>query len=278
MQNPRRSGARRTTAVLIAALLLQGACDVSREERTLQLPRNAQDLEAAARRGDSMAAMIAVGQALADTVDRVLRGEIDPQLLARAAAARIAESSAARRAAADNAPAVTAGTGDALTQRALRRADSLARVSTAELAQKLAPAPGRATADTLRGVLQIEQSGAGGRVVLNTTAARMPVALGGMATSDLVRLAGFDVVVRGARMSPREFVVSGFVLRAANGVPVADGVLASTGNGWSLQLTGGGELRIPRASATLQSLIGERVWIAQDGSANPEFGLVLRRR
>jgi len=261
-------------------LLLLGACDANGDERALQLPRSAQDLEAAARRGDSMTALIAVGQALADTVDRVMRGEIDPQLLARAAAARLAESSAARLAesSAENAPALSAGTGDAITQRALRRADSLARASTVELARKLAPAADRATGDSLRGVLQVGTSASGGRLVLNTPAARMPVTLGGMATSDLSRLTGFEVVVRGARMSPRDFVVSAFVVRSANGTAVADGVLSNTGDAWSLQLAGGGQLRLSRVSPALQSLVGERVWVAQDGSASPAFGLVLRRR
>lgn len=291
-----RPGRSVSTLFAAAALLLLGACDANGDEQALQLPRSAQDLEAAARRGDSMTAMIAVGQALADTVDRVMRGEIDPQLLARAAAARLAESSAARLAessaarlaessvarvaesSTENAPALSAGTGDAITQRALRRADSLARASTVELARKLAPAADRATGDSLRGVLQVGTSASGGRLVLNTPAARMPVTLGGMATSDLSRLTGFEVVVRGARMSPRDFVVSAFVVRSANGTAVADGVLSNTGDAWSLQLAGGGQLRLSRVSPALQSLVGERVWVAQDGSASPAFGLVLRRR
>ncbi len=283
-----RPGRSVSTLLAAAALLLLGACDANGDEQALQLPRSAQDLEAAARRGDSMTALIAVGQALADTVDRVMRGEIDPQLLARAAAARLAESSAARLAessaarlaesSAENAPALSAGTGDAITQRALRRADSLARASTVELARKLAPAADRATGDSLRGVLQVGTSASGGRLVLNTPAARMPVTLGGMATSDLSRLTGFEVVVRGARMSPRDFVVSAFVVRSANGTAVADGVLSNTGDAWSLQLAGGGQLRLSRVSPALQSLVGERVWVAQDGSASPAFGLVLRRR
>ncbi len=283
-----RPGRSVSTLFAAAALLLLGACDANGDEQALQLPRSAQDLEAAARRGDSMTAMIAVGQALADTVDRVMRGEIDPRLLARAAAARLAESSAARLAessvarvaesSTENAPALSAGTGDAITQRALRRADSLARASTVELARKLAPAADRATGDSLRGVLQVGTSASGGRLVLNTPAARMPVTLGGMATSDLSRLTGFEVVVRGARMSPRDFVVSAFVVRSANGTAVADGVLSNTGDAWSLQLAGGGQLRLSRVSPALQSLVGERVWVAQDGSASPAFGLVLRRR
>jgi hypothetical protein len=270
----------RTVSLLLPALLLLGACSAGGDEQTLQLPRNAQDLEAAARRGDSMTALIAVGQALADTVDRVLRGEIDPQLLATAAAARLAESSAVRLAEsnAERAPGMSAGTGDALTQRALRRADSLARVSTAEMTRKFAPAAGRATGDSLRGVLEMENSASGARLVLNSVSSRMPVALGGMATSDLSRLAGFEVVVRGARMSPREFVVSAFVVRAVNGTPVDDGVLTNIGNGWSLQLAGGGDLRLTRAPSALQALVGERVWVALDERATPSFGLVLRRR
>ncbi len=239
--------ARASTLFLAAATSLLGACGAADDERTLQLPRTAQELEDAARRGDSMAAMIAVGQALADT------------LVGRA-------------------PALEAVTKDALTPRALRRADSLARVSTADVARTLAPAPDRATRDSLRGVLQIEHSASGDRLVLNAATARMPVALGGIATSDLSRLAGFDVVVRGARMSTREFVVSAFVVRGANGAPVDDGVLTHTGNAWSLQLAGGGELRLTSAPAALQLLVGERVWVARDGNACPAFGPVLRRR
>jgi len=272
--------ARSSTLILAAAMLLLGACGGAGDEQSLQLPRSVQDLEAAARRGDSMTAMIAVGQALADTVDRVMRGEIDPQLIAKAAAVRLAESSAARLAESSvgSAPSRPAGTGDALTQRALRRADSLARASTTELARQLAPAAGRATGDSLRGVLQTENSASGSRLVLNVASVRMPVALSGIATSDLSRLAGFDVVVRGARMSARDFVVSAFVVRGANGSPVADGVLVNAGNAWSLQLTGGGELRLSRAATALQALVGERVWVTQDASASPAFGLVLRRR
>lgn len=271
-----RDGLHRTgVALFVAAALLCSACGSGSDQNVLELPRSARDLEAAALRGDSMAALIAAAQALTDTLVRTEPGALTPEELAQIAALKVAEATAA------SIPAVAkpSGTGDGMTQRAVARADSMARASAESLARRLAPAANRGTGDSLRGVLKIERTMSGPRVTLLTTEVGKPVVLSGMATTDLARLEGLEVVVRGARIAQRELAVSSFVVRAANGVPVSDGVLINRDGVWSLQITEGGHLALGRTpTAEMREFAGERVWFARGESSPPTFGVIARRR
>ncbi len=257
---------------MLAGLLL-GACGGN--DDAIELPRSPEQLEAAARRGDSMAAMISVGQAIADSLAKIASGELDRSLLATLARP-VAEGLPAQ--AATGAEASGTGSGRTMSERAQARGDSMARETARALERTLAPAANRATSDTLRGIVTLDGAPPAVRVTLVSPLANMPVALSGMAISELLRLDGLEVVARGVRVSPRDLAVASFSVRATGGVPVADGVLTNTNGAWALELSEGGLRPLARVPAGLQPYAGERVWIATEAGASPSFGVITRRR
>ena len=100
------------------------------------------------------------------------------------------------------------------------------------------------------------------------------LSLSGMATMGLGRLAGSEVVVRGVRVSPRDLVMTDYLVRAADGVPAFDGVIQPDG---TLRLTdGSGTKRVP-LPVSMQELVGARVWVASKNGAPVAYGLIQIR-
>ncbi len=168
--------------------------------------------------------------------------------------------------------------GKSITARARARGDSMAR---AEARAALPPADPskRVRADTVRGVVTVIGSSSVPQVVLVTDNGNKQIALSGMATTGLSKLAGSEIVVRGFLVSPRDVVVSDFIVRAVNKIPAYDGVLEEREGGWALTLTdGSGKKRLPVVPPTLRSYPGMRVWVSfRPGSETPDaFGLVRR--
>ncbi len=254
-----------TVLSVIVASGSAAACSGGSGDTELPLPTSDAALEAAARRADSMVAAIAVGQALADTMSRIAAGELSASVLARLAAG---DSQAVVP------PTPRAGTGQGMTERARARGDSLARAAAVAYARDNEPSADRSRSDSLRGIVVIEGTAPMNRLALRSRSVASPVALSGMATSELMGLQGLEVVVRGVRSGPRDLVVTSFVVRAAAGVPVQDGILSNENNRWSLQLTDGGRVALERIPATLQSHVGERVWIATSGNASRSSGVI----
>lgn len=287
-----RSGRAVTVGALLAGAALVGACD----DGAVRLPRTEAELAEATRRGDSLAAQIAVGQALADSLDRIARGELDPSLilsLGGVAAGVVSDSgppagapSGDGAASANAASAARAAIAESVALAGARRADSLARAVTAARLRAGALATGagagdvgpgglRRAADTLRGVVTVDGVPPAVRVYLALAGDSGRVALTGLAMRDLLNLDGLEVSVRGVPNGPRELAVSRFVARTYNGTPVDDGMLIRTETGWAIRLTEGGTRPLGTVSPTLQRFGGSRVWIARGSTSS--FGVITKR-
>ena len=170
--------------------------------------------------------------------------------------------------------ALTTTAGQAMSLRAQARGDSMARA----IAQRLAGGSdlaGRTRADSMRGVVTLVGAEPARQVVLRVDG--NDVSLSGMATSGLGRLAGTEVMVRGVKITPRDIVVSDYVVRASDGVPAWDGTLEEDGG---LRLTdGSGHKRLPSVPAALRGMVGARVWVAfKPGSTTADsYGIIGRR-
>lgn len=164
--------------------------------------------------------------------------------------------------------------GQAMSLRAQARGDSMARA----IAQKLAGGSdlaGRTRGDSVRGVVTIVGAEPARQVVLRVDGNN--VSLSGMATTGLGRLAGTEVMVRGVKITPRDIVVSDYLVRASDGVPAWDGTLDEDGG---LRLTdGSGRKRLPSVPSALRGMVGARVWVAfKEGSATADsYGIIGRR-
>ncbi len=168
--------------------------------------------------------------------------------------------------------------GKSMTARAQARGDSMARAE-ARNTMVSADVSKRVKADTVRGVLTLIGSSAAPQVVLLTNQGTKEVTLSGMATAGLSKLAGIEVVVRGFLVSPRDVVVSDFIVRAVNNIPAYDGVLEEHDGGWVLTLTdGSGRKRLSVVPPTMRAFPGLRLWVSiRPGNAAPDsYGLIRR--
>lgn len=148
-------------------------------------------------------------------------------------------------------------------------------------------APGIAT-DTARGVVVLSGNEPGASLVLRRDADG-PLALGGDAARALHAVAGLEVMVRGRLTTERVataapggaplFRASAFVVRAADGVAVHDGVVASRDGAYLLRLTEGGERPAPHLPAPLRAQVGARVYLAGPLDRAPQaYGVVAPAR
>lgn len=275
---------KRARSIALAGVMLGlvlGGC--SGDEGSVTVKGDAADLEASALRGDSLVAL-AAGQR--NPSHDSLRAAMDTEL--RRVAARVesgsgdgvlatelttpvpgADLAAAASAASASVPRSTS-TGAEMTRRAQMRGDSIARAVAARLA---ATGDGnRSRSDSLRGVLAYQGKESARQVVLQTSDAT--VTLSGMATSGLTRLVGKEVVIHGLKVTPRDIVVSDYVVRAADGIPAVDGILESEG---TLRMTDGSGVRRVSVPSALQPFAGARVWIALRDGVPVNYGVIGRR-
>lgn len=124
------------------------------------------------------------------------------------------------------------------------------------------PAGGGAalSADTLRGTLQVTGSEPGVTFVLVDAAGRGTPLDGDRAL--LERLAGVEVAVEGEGTPGVPFRVSRVRVRAAEGVPAVDGVLAREGGRDVLVMPDGTRRVVARLPQALRGRAGARVWLA----------------
>lgn len=163
-----------------------------------------------------------------------------------------------------------------MSRRAVARGDSMARAAALKLVGSLS-ADGRSTGDTVRGVITLLGDTPPKRPALR--AGESIITLSGMATRELPKLEGKDVMIRGIKITPRDVVVSDYVVRGVNGAPVLDGRLEQTDGVWHLRLTDGtGQKRISALPGPLRALEGTRVWMAMhDGAAPTTYGIIGSR-
>ena len=177
----------------------------------------------------------------------------------------------------EGANGVVRSTENPMAARARALADSMVQASAQAAANN---STGGSSRDSVRGIVTVIGSDPMRQVVLRSTSGGVTFAMSGMVTSGMSQLEGLELVLRGVLVSPRDIVVSSYVVRAANGVPAFDGILTGENDAWSLQLTdGSGRRRIPVVPSTLREANGRRVWIAVDPNSNAvqSFGLITRR-
>jgi hypothetical protein len=260
-------------ALLLLALL--AACD---DTPAARLPTSERDLEDAARRGDELMAELAAGRAAEDTLAMIASGELDAKAWSAAAVAArggtsrampTSESADAARSANEASPRPPA---NPMNERAMARADSLtSALALAELQRRAAVRPRQ---DSARGVLRVLGSAPTLRVMLERAGESAPLGLSGMPTSELRQLGGFEVVVRGVGLGPRDMAVSTFRVVARDHVPVVDGLLEQVEGRWSVRTGDGPSVRLDRLPAALEGAAGQRVWVTRDGRT---AGVISRR-
>lgn len=247
-------------ALLLLAALLVG-CKGSDDE--VIISGDVEGLDTIGYRGDSL---LARADRVPTSLDS-LRVSIEDRLDKQADSAR------------PSATASPASTGNPMADRARALGDSMARASANRFATGAKSESG-ANGDTVRGIVTLIGSDPIKQVVLRTNNGATTVSLSGMVTRGLARLEGVDLLVRGVKVSPRDIVVSSYLVRAADGVPAFDGVLSGNAGGWYLTLTNGGaRQRLATLPLGLQDQTGNRVWLAiKTGSNTVEsFGVVPGR-
>jgi hypothetical protein len=254
-------------ARLLLLLCAVGACD---RPNTVTISGDVPGLDTLASLGDSLLARAARGEVGLIDPDTVANGATGVRPTGvRANGIRVDTSANGGSRAGELATTV----GQAISIRAQASRDSMAR----DIAVRLAGSDlaVRTRADSVRGVVTLVGAAPTRQVVLRV--AGNDVSVSGMATSGLGRLAGTEVMVRGVKVTPRDIVVSDYLVRASDGVPAWDGTLDEGGG---LRLTdGSGYKLLPSVPAALRSMVGARVWVAfTPGSATVDsYGLIRRR-
>ncbi len=253
-------GALTLRAALCVGLLAASAC--ARSDGSVTISGDVEGLDTLALRGDSL----------------FLQAERRPQLFDSVrleTKAKLAQATPSVRS--DSATATLPATGrvltgvEAMTARARARGDSMAKAGAARLTGVATSS--RARADTVRGIVTLVGVAPAQQVVLRTDNGATTVTLSGMATSGLSKLAGMDVLIRGIKVTPRDVVVSDYIVRGADGVPAFDGRLSSTADGPYLQLTdGSGRKRLAALPSALRGLDGVRVWVSMAPGSNMARG------
>jgi hypothetical protein len=247
-----------------AVALTLGAC--RKDEGGVTISGDVAGLDTIGLRGDQLIANAGKLPTTEDSLRAVASGQVNRPHNAGSAKAGTA-------AALPSLPGV-----NPMSARAQARGDSMAKAAAMRLVA--GNAGGTTRGDTLRGVVTVLGADAGRQVVLRTAAGTM-ISLSGMVTSGFARMAGTELVVRGVKVSPRDIVVTDYLVRASNGVPAFDGKLAGgAASGWWLQLTdGSGKKRLASLPPPLQGLEGTRIWIAfKPGTSVPQtYGVIGRR-
>lgn len=135
-----------------------------------------------------------------------------------------------------------------------------------------APAPEAPAADTVRGTVLVVGADPITSIVLRTDDGR--IRLVGAAAAPLRRATRLDVAAHG-RLEGETLTVAGFRVRAANGLPAADGVLNVHGDTAVLATTDGRELRWVPIPTSLRARAGAWVWIAGPVGGEPQAWGVL---
>lgn len=291
-------------ALVAGAMLAGAACDriagtnatnialVQRHFDSLAIADSAQLMKGAS--ADSLMAIREV-QRRTDSILAITRPELAPPsptsvaLGARNAASTANQPPDARTAPQPMAEPVSAGariTGAAASnpqlaadvQRRMSRAQSIGdSIANAKVEQIVGQNRSAGANDSVRGTVQLSGSTPGTRPVLVSGGAN--IALTGIGGDGLQNLDGADVVVRGMRVSPRDIVVASFSVRAMKGVPVLDGRLTRSGNGWSIALSDrSGTRALGSIPEMLQAAAGARIWIDAVNSSRPQtYGIIARR-
>lgn len=165
---------------------------------------------------------------------------------------------------------------------ALLAAAPLASGIACHRARTSAGVPSATAADSARGIVQVTGSEPVTSVVLSAPGGY--VALQGAEADRLRPLAGVEAVAMGTRLSAPTspgsragdaMIVARFVVRAVDGVPAIDGVVASVGSGFAIVTADGVRHAAPHLPTPLQSRVGARVYLAGPlGSPPTAYGVI----
>lgn len=255
--------------VALAALVMLGAAACKGEgDGSVTISGDVEGLDTLALRGDSLFAQAERAPQTIDSLQAVAEGKMTrrPEDTQKGKGDSAADSAAKTV----NLPGV-----NAMTARARARGDSMAKAAAMRLTG--GGPGGRARGDTIRGVVTLLGVAPAQQVVLRTNNGETTVSLSGMATSGMARYAGMELMVRGVMVTPRDVVVSDYVIRTVDGVPAWDGKLVGDG---TLQMSdGSGRQKVPAMPAALRESEGARVWIAvKPGTSTVyRYGIMGRR-
>ncbi len=275
--------------VALLAIGVLAACASGEDDGTVIVTNDIPGLDSIMARNDSILALPSRDAFILDSLKRDIDAQMRAAMLSEVPV-NIPGAATGSAPAPDVPSGVQAGTisldesyepensGRRMTERALARGDSMARAD----AQKMlagSNAEARVRRDTVRGVVSVIGGPSAPQVVLLASDGQTTIAMSGMAATGLSRLTGAEIVVRGFKTSPRDLVVSDYVVRAVQGVPAYDGTLDQTDGTWGLTLTDGtGRKRLPVVPPALRALPGTRVWVSmRPGSNTPEAYGPIRR-
>ncbi len=253
-------------ATLLGALL--GAC--GKDDGSVTISGDVAGLDTIGLRGD---ALIANAGKLPSATDS-LRVMTDLKL-SRPRGATGAKGGATSTTSGDAAGTLSLPGVNPMTARAQARGDSMARAEAMRLVGRTAGSNSRG--DSLRGVITLLGDYPAQHAALTVPGGDV-ISLSGMSTVAMTKLRGAEVMVHGVRISKRDWVVSDFVVRAANGAPALDGKLeGDPQSGWTLVLSdGSGRKRLASLPAALQGRTGVRVWIGAASKDAPGYGVIAR--
>lgn len=121
--------------------------------------------------------------------------------------------------------------------------------------------------DTVRGTIAVVGAEPLTTVVIDAGPSRMPVE--GEAVETLRTVSGLEVRLEGRREG-RAYVAEAFRVRAADGVPAADGMLELSGDSVFLTTPEGERLFYTPVPSALRAWVGDRVWIAGTVGGEPQ--------
>lgn len=160
---------------------------------------------------------------------------------------------------------------------------SLAGVACARAAVPGAGAGASPAPDTARGIVQLTGNLPGASLQLVSAPGHPGAALtlAGADSGLLLPLSGLEVMVEGVRDTvaqvplPPRFVVRAFTVRAVDGTPAHDGVLAREGAGYVLLTRDGARRPLPFLPPALRGQEGARIFLAGPLSAAPAtYGVI----
>ncbi len=148
--------------------------------------------------------------------------------------------------------------------------------------------PVQSTVDTVRGTISFVGSEPGIEVVI-TPAKSEPYAVIGGQVARLKALGKVEVMLAGrvtrlrsmtaSPMGLKVFEADKFVVRAADGVPVYDGVIAREGDKFLLISASGRRWPVDHLPPTLRTLVGARVFLAGPLDKDPvSYGVISEPR
>ncbi|MCU0634477.1 MAG: hypothetical protein MUE41_06355 [Gemmatimonadaceae bacterium] len=262
----------------LGLLLLASVVGCDRGGSGTSFAGDGENLDSLAARGDSIAALAMRGFTAADSAQAVAEGaqRVRDEISRRTRDTTTTEGRAVTRATAAETSAgqVIVGASPVVPPRVATDLPAASPVPP-PIAGDLSRA--RALGDSIRGIVAVVGSAPMTQVVVRLTDGST-VTLNGMAASDIGRVAGTEVMVRGVRTTPMEMVAAEFAVRTVEGMPAADGMLVATSDGLVLLGRDGTRRQVSNAPPSLRALAGARVWIAGSLERPTAFGRISRGR